>query len=551
MRNYQLLSTVFGLLSLSVVACGSGTQSDDDGSDPGTVNPGANQAAPDAAVPPGCDVTKTPSQDACVVNETLGVFVAPPSADASVDSPDGTRAHPFAKMQDAIDAAKNQKKRVYACIGSYAEQITITDGVSMFGNLDCNQGWSVVSGKHASVNSPASPAAHADQITTPTRVEAIDLVAPDGTAQSPSSVALIATAAPALTIANATVHAGAGAKGADGIEGAQLSNSPSANGANGVHEYEESASFPICSSIPASSNTCVGAPGYAGGAGGAGGWGGHYVVSRPSGGFASVYEFELPSGVACSALRPCVCAATLGGANPTATASTAQGAYNAGGADPGPRAATAGVAGAYGAPGASGVASFSTDGGLHVIEGDGIPGGDGAPGQGGGGGMGIVPQPGGYADGTNLIGGAGASGGAGGCPGLAGTAGKGGGASIAILASDSPLTLDTCIVQASNAGDGGKGTFGSDPTPGGQPGMNYEGTFNSAGAAGGAGGASGWSGSGAGGSSIDIAFHGAPVVLVSTVPTSGGAGKGVPAMTLGAKTIPATPAGVSGLSVSF
>lgn len=548
MRNLTRFTGIFGILSLATVACGGGGfQDGDDSSGPsGTVTPGGGNVAPDAAVPPGCDVTKTPSQDACVVNETLGVFVAPPQADADASS-DGTRAHPFRTMQAGIDAAKASGKRVYASAGVYAEQITLADGVSMFGNLDAGQSWAVVAA-NARVNAPASPAARADGIKSATRIEHIDLVAPDGDATNVSSIALVSTASPGLTIANATLHAGRGFDGDDGAAAPQLSNG-SVNGADGIAQHVVSASLPLCSSQPATVNTCVGASGFSGGSGGAGGWGGHWVVHSGGGGFASVSQYQPPPGQACSALHPCVCGASPGEAL-TASASTAQGGYNAGGADPGPRSGASGAAGVAGTNGSPGVASISMEGGLHFAPGDGVAGTSGAPGQGGGGGMGAPGQPLGYADGTELVGGVGASGGAGGCPGLAGVAGKGGGASIAALVSDG-ATFDSCILEASDAGNGGRGTLGSDPTSGGSPGLDYAKGGGTAAGSGGAGGASGWSGSGAGGWSIGVASHGAAPTITSCTTTIGKQGAGVGAITGGTKTIPATLAGQGAATVSF
>ncbi|MEO8798527.1 MAG: hypothetical protein ABI551_11640, partial [Polyangiaceae bacterium] len=516
MRTSKLLVSFLGVVSLGVIACGSNNFPGEDGNvDPngGTIAP-PNSTTPPAdagvtTVPPGCDQTQTPSQNACVVIEALGIFVTPPAANAAVDAgegvADGTRARPYTKLQDAIGAAKAQKKRVYACSGDYAEQLTLADGVSMFGGLDCTS-WAPIA-THVSVKAPASPVVTTNAITTHTRVEAFDFIAPDGTPDAPSSIALVATASNALTLAHSTLHAGKGANGADGVAAVQLANG-TVNGANGLAQYVASSSLPLCASQPQTVNTCVGAPGFAGGTGGAGGWGGHWVVSAGGGGFPSVTPYQPPRLQQCLPGRPCVCGASLGGAL-TATATTAQGAHpNGNPSDPGIARGGDGIAGTVGADGVVGAASISLDGGLHFFPGDGRPGMNGSPGQGGGGGNGNAASP-SNLNGQELIGNAGASGGAGGCPGLAGTAGKGGGASIALLVSDSPLTLDTCVLQTSDAGNGGKGALGSSPTYGGAPGINYGGNSSTAGGSGGAGGASGWSGSGAGGWSVGIVSHGA------------------------------------------
>ncbi|HEX7666653.1 MAG TPA: hypothetical protein VF407_19130, partial [Polyangiaceae bacterium] len=493
-------------------------------------------------VPPTCDSTKTPSQDPCVVIEALGVFVAPSASDAGASVADGTRSRPFAKIQDAIAAAKDQKKRVYACAADYAEQVTLADGVSMFGDLDCST-WAVVPG-HANVKAPASPAITANAITTATRVEAFDFTAPDGTAAAPTSIGLVATSANALTFAQSTIKAGKGASGADGVAAVQLANG-TVNGANAMGDHTPIASLPLCSTMPATINTCVGAPGYQGGTGGAGGWGGHWVVNHER---SIPTAYSPPSTTMCTVLRPCVCTNSSGGSQP-ASATTAQGGqYVIGSATA--SVAVAGQAGADGHDGTTGVAMLSADSGLRFVPGDATGGTDGQPGQGGGGGAGIPTNPADLADGAEIIGATGAGGGAGGCPGLAGSAGKGGGASIAVL-TDSALTLDTCIVQSSDGGNGGSGSFPSNPTAGGSPGTAALNVPYENGAAGGAGGHAGVGGNGAGGPSIGIAAHGASPKLVSTTPAVGAQGHGVAARTSGSSTIATSADGQGGAVVTF
>lgn len=572
MRTSRLLVSFLGVVSLGVIACGStptpGADGDgnvdvdsgatitppsgDAGSPPSTTTPDAGQtAAADAGqttVPPACDPTKTPSQDACVVIEALGIFVMPPGAattDAGAALADGTRARPFTKLQDGIDAARLQKKRVYACAADYAEQITLADGVSMFGDLDCKNDWAVVA-THASVKAPASPAAVANGITTPTRVEEFDLIAPDGTATAPTSIGLLATNASALTFAQSTIHAGKGANGADGVAGIQLSNG-TVDGADGLPQHKVIYSLPLCSSQPPTINTCVGAPGFQGGAGGAGGWGGHWLIKHES---SVPAAYAPPPTQTCLASHPCVCINGLGGSQPATTTTAQGGAYVLGTSNV--AVAMAGQRGASGQTGASGVAALSADGGLHFIPGDGLVGTNGAPGQGGGGGAGVPVNSPDLAENQEIIGYSGASGGAGGCPGLAGTPGKGGGASIAIL-TDSAFTLDTCNVQASDGGNGGKGAFPSSPTSGGAPGSNpFPSIGYTAGQYGGAGGQGGASGSGAGGASIGIAVSGTSMPkLVSTTPIVGAQGHGVAASTSGTATLAASDDGKGAATVTF
>jgi hypothetical protein len=569
MKTSRLFTSVLVLSSLAAVACGSSNFSGDDSIPPGNVNGNGNSPAPDASVPASCDVTATPAKDGCVVNETLGIFVAPQTADGGAASEeDGTRGHPFTKMQTAIATAKTQQKRVYACIGTYVEQITLADGVSIFGDLDCNQNWSVTA-KHAAIQAPASPAVQANQIMTATRVDSLDMIGPDATVAGGSSFALIANQASALTIANSTIRAGKAMKGADGVEGAQLANAVTVNGGNNAESLLEDcsglSSYPVPCTIRHSggllggTNQCTGGKAVSGGAGGGNGNGIGNAVPTGSTTFIEFGgQYYMAPGILATNGNPAAASATTAaGGTKAANHVTAPGGNPA-----------AGQNGADGASGSNG-SSASTSGVISAngfVPADGTAGNDGQPGQGGGGGAGydyVTETTTTFVYGDSIYFTNGAGGGAGGCPGLAGTPGGGGGASIAIIAIASPMVLDTCIVQSSDGGDGGKGTFGSNATPGGTGGADMDPGACAAtvcpdkdykphaGGNGGAGGQSGFSGSGAGGPSIGIAAHGEQVVLTNTTPAPGNFGHGVAAITSGSKTIPASPDGAASATQTF
>jgi hypothetical protein len=510
-----------------------GGSNDDAGNVPGNGGgggqPDAGGPAVDAAPPPpGCDTSKLPTDDACVVNDAEGVFV---SSSLGKATGDGTKQNPIGSLSAGIDAAKKANKRVYACAETYAEQVRFQDGVDVFGYFDCNAGW-IVGSTHALVRAPASPAATASNVTTPTRVEAVDLASPDFTDQSQSSIALVANASPALRIVHATIHAGTGGAGADGADGIKLTDSGSAkNGAAGTASYVCAGTICLTNWGGAGgTNVCTGASGHDPGPGGSGGKGGQYR-SQSNG---LTYEWDT------------IIAASAG--NPTAaTTQTAQGGTVA-------HLGNYGSAGAAGTDGTSGAAIGSVSANGYAPS-DGTAGTDGQPGQGGGG-AGAASwiyqtdwnpnsYPGKYGWGES-----GPGGGAGGCPGLASAAGKGGGASIAIVAIQSPLTLDTVIVESSAGGAGGKAGVPSLPLSGGAGGA--AGKDTQVGGLGGRGGFAGISGNGGGGPSIGIASQGsAPQQLGSTVKVSAG-GAGVAARTLlQGGTIPASPDGTSSATYAF
>jgi len=495
-----------------------GGSGDDAGSDAG--------AGSDAALPPGCDETKLPTDDACVVNDAAGVFVSSSMGSATGD---GTKAKPLASLDAAIAAAKAAHKRVYACADTYAEQIHLADGVDVFGYFACSSSWAIVQTAHAKVLAPASPAAIATNISDATRVEAVDLVAPDFTDESQSSIALVADHSPALTIKSATIHAGTGGKGDDGTNGVQLSNG---SGIDGTNSWADGVCTGNCTlalladtkSAAGGTNACVGATGHDGGDGGNGGTGGEFQSQF----FINGYIWNS------TGLNTAV------GSPTSPTTETAQG----GGL---------GVGGSTGSPGADGTdgpsgVDFGNLSAAGYVAADGLNGTDGAPGQGGGGSGGAnwlaQDYPAGNYAGYYAWGEPGAGGGAGGCPGLAGTAGKGGGASIAVVAVESPLTLDTVVVVTSAGGAGGTAGVAGTPTSGGIGGKPVKHTIGAGN--GGAGGKAGVSGNGGGGPSIGIAYQGtAPTELATTV-TAGVGGAGV-ASRVGndGKTIPASMSGRS------
>ena len=498
--------------------------SDDAGSDaPVTV---------DAAPPPGCDGTKLPSDDTCVVNDAYGVFV---SSSLGTAAGNGTQAKPFASLNAAIVAAKAANRRVYACAESYAEHVDFLDGVSVFGYFACDSSWAVVQSAHAKVVAPTSPAATAANITAPTRIEAVDLVAPDFTTGSQSSIGLLATGSPALTYTKATIHAGTGGKGADGTDAIQLTDSATKMGAPGRSSAMDSCNLnPNCelnavASPAGGTNACSGAPGHEAGPGGAGGSGGKFKNTAPFGWVAT-------NNMNTSAGSPTV-----------PTTQTAQGGALGG------LGGSTGAAGTNGANGLTG-SNFGSLSASGYTPSDGTNGTDGAPGQGGGGSGGDDDLPqrfpvNNYAQGAYAFGAAGAGGGAGGCPGLAASGGKGGGASIAILAAFSPFTLDSVVIESSSGGGGGAAGLPSAPTAGGLGGSPaYDIT---GGGRGGDGGLAGVSGNGGGGPSIGIASQGtAPTQLASTVKAGPGGG-GVGPRTVNGSTIPASPSGLSQDTYAF
>jgi hypothetical protein len=461
--------------------------------------------------------------DPSELTDQFGVFVSPNGQPHT----DGNHARPALTIQDGIDLAKRVGKRVYVCAGTFHEQITLADSISIIGGLDCrNNEWNKgLPDARTRIEAPQSPAVRAQNITSPTRLEGLDIVAPDATTPSGSSIALIADHAGALTVATSKLTAGNAAKGADGKEGVQLANAATVNGVAGWDQvsctsgacYHDGLRPKFWAAPPRGqqgTNACAGASGIVGQSGGFGGSGGLYQIELS--GPITIVNYYLDRST-----------------------------YGFESGDHAPTSA----AGADGTDGATAPVGFTLNADGFTAS-SGTPGTDGAPGSGGRGGDGYGSTTSDPHVGDVWTGWTGAGGGAGGCPGLAGGAGDGGGASIAAALIESALAFDTVELFSARGGAGGLGSFGSAPTPGGTAGGNSQSSAIPSRSAqpGGRGGAAGISGNGANGPSIGIAYVGAkPVVSADTRTTVGTAAAPIETRsrtTLGiTKTIPASPAG--------
>lgn len=447
----------------------------------------ASEGGP-AEVPPG--VSGTPS-DADLV-ESAGVFVVPGARSDGA----GTRLDPLGSIAAAIKLARETRRRVFVCEGTYSERLEITAGDDLLGGLSCGDVWRT-GGKRAVVKAPASPAMVARNVTRRARVQGFEIVAPDGAGPSGSSIALLADHAPSLLVADARLVAGRGADGVDG-EAPEQATLTGGDGAAGRDEYDPARHGP------------------------------DYVALVRSSPFPAS-PTDAPVGTCSAGPQPEAGGAGAGGQLWVSEWSGQQLRYvfNPVGAAPAPRQVRASASGAPGVAGTS-----ATVGGTFSAQGyaaqHGTPGTDGLAGRGGSGGAGsyqpvVTPT---Y-DGLRWAA-TGGSGGTGGCAGLAGTAGTGGGASVGALLVASPgmAFVDVAIV-ASDGGVGGRGTFGSAPTPGGAAGFTPHVAY--AATAGGAGGVAGPSGAGAGGPSYAIVHVTGQPRLERGSRVAGRGGAGAPA----------------------
>ena len=109
----------------------------------------------DADVGPTCDVTKSPVDEPCLVDDRYGVFV---SAGGSDTAGLGTKAAPYKTLTKGLTAA--QGKNVYVCAATYAEAVTVEgalDGSRLFGGFDC-LGWAYSASNRPVVKPASGPA---------------------------------------------------------------------------------------------------------------------------------------------------------------------------------------------------------------------------------------------------------------------------------------------------------------------------------------------------------------------------------------------------------
>src|SRR6266545_1207930 len=471
--------------------CGAGGTSTD-------ASGGSAGVSPDGA---GCDLSKSPAESMCVVDEAYGVFVSP---NANAATADGTRAHPYQSLMTALQSAKTAGKRVYACDDGtgYAEQLVIDamlDGIGMYGGFSCSD-WTYSTTRRASVRAPTTTGVKISKLATGLTVQDFAFRAADATAKGESSIGVFVSESRGVKFSRVTITAGKGAAGDS--PPAVTPNAVTGMPGNKGNDACQPAVAPIGGMNTCASETSAGGPGGLGATGSAIGGQGSTGSSTPM--------VATPAGVGGKGEGDVVaggqwdCLSTDHG--------MAQG----------------------GAPGPDGVAGVgATSSGTLDAAGwqltAGAPGKDGHVGQGGGGGGGAKAPSVCGGDAAAPTGASGGSGGGGGCGGKGGGGGGSGGSSMSLVSLNSDVLLDTCDLAAANAGNGGNGAKGQQGGVGGDGGHGGVGSSSKnacSGGKGGDGGNGGNGGGGAGGHSLGIAYVGTQPMINDPMPTVGTAGIG-------------------------
>ena len=465
-----------------------------------------------------CDPFAVPHDEPCVLSDAYGVFVASSATvDAGLDasaaaggvdaeSDDGSRQRPYRTIGQAL-AHLGSRTRIYVCNGLYAEQVTITSPVAIYGGLSCSpadggRSWSYVGGS-AQVSAPMPAYALAVNgvglgldagldagdgeagLGASVTIEDIGFASPSATTAGSSSVAAFVTGS-SVRLLRVTLTAGRGADGAPGANGAANPNYTGTAPNGGPQNLDLSNGFTVSGGAGAV-NTCLRFGHSAGGDGGAGcildaGFG-IPGTSNPMAPVIMAGRDGLPRGWVLPD------GGTTAVNDPGADGLADDGGTNADGAGDG-------------GTGALGYGVLSSSGWIPSAGGDGALG---SPGQGGAGASDPLANSNCSAP-VDSIGGGGGD--AGGCGGAGGKGGPGGGASVALASLASTVDLRSCVLSTSAGGTGGAGGAGQDGQPGGVGGDNGDTAYVHASGAPGGNGAGGSGGvGGTGGLSVGVLYQ--------------------------------------------
>ena len=450
---------------------GAGTTSNGGSSSSGDGGGGQAQAASGGSgTEASCDTSKTPIEEACLLNNDYAVFLSPIGADGS----DGSMTAPLATLSAAIQRAAG-KKTVVVCDGTYDEHVVVAGTAHVYGGFSCAAGsWAKEAGAPLFRPSTPGPALTVNGIDTDVVVDSVDFEVPDAQLPGQTALAALVNNSPNVSLRNVTLTAGAGADGANGTVETFLYPNPSLLNGNSESVGGAGSAAKTCEcqtglmslgGAGGHSGANLGSTGMPGTPNAGGGRGGYPDLSDCRDGGSGTNGGDAPRG-------------TRGDGATTHGTATETGWNPANGAD----------------------------------------GGIGDPGQGGGGGAsldGLAP---------------GGGGACGACGGNGATGGQGGGASIALLAVSSGVTLTGCTLTSKAGGNGGAGHSGQiGQAIAGTGGETISTADSCPGGNGGKGGDGGTSGGGAGGISVGVAWKGtlAPVLSGTTIATGKPGAKGI------------------------
>lgn len=460
-----------------------------------SINPGAVDNPDDAFTDSNCDGIDG--------DESKAIFV---SASSGNDANAGTKSGPKQTIGAAMFAAlAGNKTQILIAAGTYAEKLTLSNGISIYGRYSSS--WTRSVSNTVTIASPFANdkviGIEGNNITSPTTIDGIRVQNAHATGTGGySNYGVYCKGCTGVTLKNSTVIAGNGSAGANGGTGANGTMGSSGNfGVNGSCDGNVNA-------MGGGGGTNTGGLAY-GGNGGAGGYGSS--SGQPGG-------------------------SVVGGG-----AGGSGGSSGSTGSNGGP--GSLGFNGSTGMPGSGGSGGTTTsDFWVTNNGGSGQAGTAGTSGGGGGGGGGQNGS--GFSIAGTGSGGGGGGGGAAG--GSGGTGGTGGGGSFGVfLVNSTGFLLSSNTITSGNGGSGGAGGAGGQGGLGGNGGSGGSGCpgevgTGGSGGKGGNGGPGGTGGGGAGGPSYSIYKVGTTVTTTGNGLNIGSGGTGGTGGNLGATGVAAT-----------
>ena len=163
---------------------------------------GSGGATPEACVP---------SRGHGPLPNDCGVFV---SATLGDDRHLGTREQPFQTLRAALAAANAQGKPIYACAEPFDEAVVVSAPMTLFGGLDCANGWTYVgAATKTALTAPTDAVALTVAMdATTVLVEDFALYAPQADVAGRSSIAVLVDGA-TVEFRRCDLEAGNGADG--------------------------------------------------------------------------------------------------------------------------------------------------------------------------------------------------------------------------------------------------------------------------------------------------------------------------------------------------
>ncbi|MBA3391410.1 MAG: hypothetical protein H0T89_02145, partial [Deltaproteobacteria bacterium] len=224
--------------------------------------PPGNTGDVDASV--GGDGASTPDAQTCDGPMQLpcgAVYVAKSGNDSAA----GTKAAPLKTIAVGIaKAGATGQKAVFVKYGIYAESITMSPGITVYGGFD--DAWE----RNPAVDTEivgTSPTVRFEAITVPTVLDGVTVKSADATGVGESSYAVLVTSSQMIELRDVTVVAGIGAAGQDGSNGSNgASGGAGIAGNPGVER--STATFCDFRALPAGGSAGTSACGRSGGAGG-------------------------------------------------------------------------------------------------------------------------------------------------------------------------------------------------------------------------------------------------------------------------------------------